>query len=72
MKKKPSFVGSAPRVWKIRPMFELCKAKAMEVPRFPKVISINVENANDGNCFLPFFASITVHFLQVKAGQTRL
>ncbi|ERK44867.1 hypothetical protein HMPREF0495_00534 [Levilactobacillus brevis ATCC 14869 = DSM 20054] len=43
-KKNPSLVGSAPMVWKIRPIWDDCKEKAILTPKKPKVMAKIVFN----------------------------
>lgn len=38
MKNQPKLFGSAPIVWKIRDICELCKVKAVYTPKKPKLI----------------------------------
>src|SRR5699024_5478952 len=61
IKKKPNFVGSAPIVWKIRLICELCNEKAIDVPKLPKVINIKtlIAKLGIGFRFFPCELSIT-------------
>ena len=63
MKNQPRLFGSAPMVWKIRLICELCKVKAVWTPKNPKLIIQMVDLESAGKPAAVDFSLITKQLL---------